>query len=150
MNPNAMRGYLLAALAGLLSLTACAPVTLPGAAPAASPTGITWRAEDIGGGGIIDRSHVTLALGPDDAASGSAGCNRFTARYALTGNRLTITGIASTEKACAPSLMQQEARYIALLAQVAQWRIEPTGALVLTTPQGAPLRFFPEEPVPTR
>jgi len=114
------------------------------------PTGIVWKAEDIGGGGIIDRSHVTVKLGPDDVANGSAGCNLYTAHYGLTDNRLTITGITSTEKACAPSLMQQEARYIALLGRVVRWRIEPTGALVLTTADGAPLRFFSDEPAPTR
>lgn len=145
-----MPRYILAALAGLLSVAACAPMTGP-AATAPSLTGVVWKSEDIGGGGIIDSSHVTLALGPDDGASGSAGCNRYTARYALAGDRLAITGTVSTERACAPALMQQEARYIALLAQVAHWRIEATGALVLTTARGAPLRFFPDEaPVSTR
>lgn len=146
-----MHGQILAALAGLLSLTACAPAIRPGSSsPLALPTGIVWKAEDLGGGGIIDRSHVTLALGPADAANGSAGCNRYTARYALADTRLTITAIASTERACAPALMQQEARYVVLLAQVVQWRIEPTGALVLTTKDGAPLRFFPDEPAQPR
>lgn len=108
---------------------------------AASPMGIVWWAEDIGG--IIDRSHVILFLATDGTANGSAGCNRFTGRYALSRERLTIAGVASTAKACAPSLMQQEARYLGLLAQIARWRIEPTGALVLGTAKGAPLRFFP-------
>lgn len=137
-----MPRYRLATLAGLLSLTACAPMTAPGHSSAATQlTGIVWKAEDLGGGGIIDRSHVTLALGADDVATGSGGCNPYTARYVLTGDKLKISGIASTEKACAPALMYQEARYIALLAQVAKWWIEPTGALVLTTSNGARFAF---------
>jgi heat shock protein HslJ len=129
-----------------LLLASCAPGTAPhGPAIAPPPTDTFWRAEDIGGGGIIDRSHVTLALATDSSASGSAGCNRFAGRYALTGDRLTLAGIASTKKACAPSLMEQEARYIAMLADVVRWRIELTGALVLTTKKGARLHFFPDE-----
>lgn len=140
---TAMPRYLFAGFIGLLSLAACAPMVSAG--PDKSLTGIVWRAEDIGGGGIIDSSYATIALGPNDTAIGSASCNRYTARYTLANNRLTISNISSTEKACAPSLMQQEARYIALLTRVSNWRIEPTGALVLTTTDGAPLRFFPEE-----
>lgn len=139
----AKTGCGLAALAGLLAALGCASTTAPAAG--SPPTGIVWRAEDIGGGGIIDNSHVTLALGPGGVASGDTNCNRYTGRYRLTGRRLTITGIAAAKRACAPALMHQEARYIGLLTQVARWRIEATGALVLTTAHGAPLRFFPDE-----
>lgn len=141
-----MSRYALTVLSGFLSLTACAPMAAPDHASAAAlPTGTVWKAEDVGGGGIIDRNHITLALDPDGMANGSGGCNHYTARYTLAGNQLTITGIASTEKACAPALMQQEARYLTLLGQVARWQIEPTGALMLTTTDAAPLRFFPDE-----
>lgn len=146
-----MTGYRAAATALALVLASCAPGTVPhGSAGAALPTDIVWKAEDMGGGGIIDRSHVTLLLAADGMASGSGGCNRFSAHHTMTGDRLAITAIASTEKACAPALMEQEARYIAMLAAVARWRVEPTGALVLTTTQGAPLRFFPDEPAQPR
>lgn len=136
------------ALASLLSVAGCAPMAAPPngyAAAGPRPTETVWRAEDIGGGGIIDNSHVTLALGADGVASGGTNCNRYTARYSLAGAQLAIAGIASTKRACAPALMHQEARYIGLLAQVAHWRIEATGALVLTTAHGVPLRFFPDE-----
>jgi heat shock protein HslJ len=138
-----------AALPVFLASCASGPA-LHGAAVAAAPTDIVWRAEDISGRGIIDRSYVTVLLAADGQASGSAGCNRFMARHALAGARLTLAGIASTRKACAPALMEQEARYIAMLTDIAQWRIEATGALVLITTKGAPLRFFPEEPAPPR
>lgn len=141
-------GSRLTALASLLSVAGCAPAAAPAngsAATGPSPVGVVWRAEDIGGGGIIDNSHVTLTLGSDGVASGGTNCNRYTARYVLAGSRLTIAGIASTKRGCAPALMHQEARYVALLAQAARWRIEAAGALVLTTAQGAPLRFLPDE-----
>lgn len=144
-----MHSQLLAALSSFLLVAACAPMNAPASgpdAPETALTGIIWKAEDIGGGGIIDRSHITLMLGPENRASGSAGCNRYIAHYRLSGKALTITRIASTEKGCAPALMLQEERYTALLTRVAHWRIEPTGALVLTATDGASLRFFPEEP----
>lgn len=140
---------ILAALSGLLLAGGCAQMNMPasGSTPETALTGITWKVEDIGGGGIIDRSHITLTLGPDNRASGSAGCNRYVAHYRLSGKSLALTRITSTEKACAPALMLQEERYTALLTQIAHWQIEPTGALVLTATNGASLRFFPEEPV---
>lgn len=132
-------------LAAIL-LAGCAPVTGPvDRAPAASPAGTMWLAEDVGGGGIIDRSHITLMLGDGGRASGSGGCNRYMAGYELSGEALRLQPAAATRMACAPALMDQESRYLGLLAQVARWRIEPTGALILTTSDGATLRFFATE-----
>ena len=139
-----------AGLAAML-LAGCAPVTAPADhapadhAPAPSPAGTEWLAEDIGGGGIIDRSHITLTLGDGGRASGSGGCNRYRTGYELSGDALRFEPAAATRMACAPALMEQESRYLGLLGQVVRWRIEPTGALILTTADDATLRFFATE-----
>lgn len=133
------------ALAALL-LAGCAPVTAPvDPAPPSSPAGTVWLAEDVGGGGIIDRSHITLKLGDGGRASGSGGCNRYMTGYKLSGGALRFEQVAATRMACAPALMEQESRYLGLLGKVTHWRIEPTGALILTTADGATLRFFATE-----
>lgn len=119
------------------------------ALPAApSIEGIVWRAEDIGGGGIIDRSYATLTFGDDGQVSGSASCNHYSGSYALDRGTLNFTSVlVATQKACAPSLMNQERRFLAILDAAHRIELLPTGALLLSTPEGKSLRFFPEQPV---
>jgi heat shock protein HslJ len=115
---------------------------------APSIEGIVWRAEDIGGGGIIDRSRATLTFGADGRISGRASCNDYSGSYALDRGALGFTSaMAVTQKACVPSLMDQERRFLAILAAARRIELLPTGALLLSTPEGKTLRFFPEEPV---
>jgi len=110
--------------------------------------GIIWRAEDIGGGGIIDRSRATLTFEADGRISGSASCNDYSGSYALDRGALSFTSaLVATQKACVPSLMDQEQRFLAVLGAARQIELLPTGALLLSTPEGKSLRFFPERQV---
>lgn len=110
--------------------------------------GIIWRAEDIGGGGIIDRSRATLTFGADGRISGSASCNHYSGSYALDRGILTFTSApVATQKVCVPSLMDQERRFLAMLGAARRIELLPTGALLVSTPDGQSLRFFPEQPV---
>ena len=43
---------------------------------------------------------------------GDAGCNRFTGGYTVKGDRITIGPLASTLKACEPSIMDAEASFL--------------------------------------
>jgi len=115
---------------------------------APSIEGIVWRAEDVGGGGIIDRSRATLTFGADGRISGSASCNNYAGSYALDRGALSFTSaLVATQKACVPALMDQERRFLAILGAARQVELLPTGALLLSTPEGKSLRFFPEQPV---
>jgi heat shock protein HslJ len=107
--------------------------------------GITWRAEDIGGGGIIDRSRATLVLGVDGSVSGNASCNAYSGRHVLDGGALAIGELSlASEKSCAPSLMNQEQRFVEVLGAVRRVELLPTGALLVSGPDRQSLRFFPE------
>jgi len=120
-------------------------IALP-AAP--SIEGIVWRAEDIGGGGIIDRSRATLTFDADGRISGSASCNQYSGSYVLDRGALSFTSaLVATQKACVPSLMDQERRFLAILGAARRIELLPTGALLLSTSEGKSLRFFPEQPV---
>ena len=57
---------------------------------APSIEGIVWRAEDIGGGGIIDRSRATLTFGADGRISGSASCNHYSGSLRPRSGRLEL------------------------------------------------------------
>ncbi|MEN3952484.1 META domain-containing protein [Iodidimonas sp. SYSU 1G8] len=128
---------LLTLLFGLavLPLGACAGTQADAdSADPAALTGRTWQVEDIAAAGIIDRSHMTLTLGPDGRASGDTGCNRFGGPYNLSGAALSFGDMMSTRRGCAPALMEQERRYLDALKGVSSWSLRPDGALLL---QGA-------------
>ena len=78
----------------------------------------------------VDSSRVT----------GSGGCNRVFGGYAISGDSLSFTGVASTKMACATG-MDIETAFLAALSRVARWRIVD-GSLELTDAAGALIARF--------
>jgi len=74
--------------------------------------------------GLLPGTAIDLVLS-EGAASGSAGCNRYTGSYSLQGTTLTLRALAATEMACAepPRLMLQESRYLETLQVVTIARV---------------------------
>lgn len=101
-----------------------------GGAPEDLLTGQDWLVEDIGGGGIIDSSHVTLTFA-NGRVSGRAGCNSYFAGYELTGESLRFRQAGATMMACAPALMDQERKFLDALASVTGFDFSDDGALLL-------------------
>ena len=133
----------LAALSLVALMTAgCATTTTSSGGGGSSGViaGPEWKLEDLLGGGIIDRSNVTLTLGPDGQASGSGGCNRFFGSWSVKGSALTLGKIGSTMMACDPALMNQEGKFLRSLETATTYSFTPDGALVIATAQG-PLKF---------
>ena len=126
-----------------LMATACATTTPPtggGGGSGGTIAGPEWKLEDLLGGGIIDRSNVTLTLGPDGQASGSGGCNRFFGSWSVKGSALSLGKMGSTMMACDPALMNQEGKFLRSLETATTYSLTPDGALVITTTEG-PLKF---------
>jgi heat shock protein HslJ len=105
----------------------------------------TYRVEWIGERPLIDRSQLTLTLGEDGRAYGTAGCNHWFASYRLTGDELSFGATGSTRKMCAPALMEQEVRFLDSLGKVRRWDVSPIQQLRLWPAAGEPLRLWPEE-----
>jgi heat shock protein HslJ len=105
----------------------------PAAAAAQALQGSAWVVEGIDERGIIDSSRVTIEFGPRGQLSGRAGCNTYRGIYAQDAGSLGVTGLAGTLMACAPALMNQEQRFLALLGRVQRHEITGDGALVLIT-----------------
>ena len=101
-----------------------------GGEPEALLIGVEWAVEDIGGT-LIDRSRATLDFGVDGRLAGRASCNAYTTTYKLTGESLTIGATATTMMSCAPSLMEQERRFLEILQRVQRFDVGDTGALAL-------------------
>ncbi len=91
---------------------------------AQSPVG-KWLAEDIQGGGVIDRIQTVLEIGEDGEVSGSGGCNRFSGKATISGDAISFSPLVSTEMACSPAVMDQEQKFHAALGAAKAFRIQP-------------------------
>lgn len=99
--------------------------------------GSEWRIENIAGGGIIDDTHATLHFLADGRLAGSATCNRILGSYESSGKQLSIRPSGTTMMSCPEALMKQERKILNLLPTVKSYRIDVTGALILTTADGS-------------
>jgi heat shock protein HslJ len=99
----------------------------------AQPTqveGTTWAVTGInnGKGGVaslVADTNVTLEFGAEARASGTAGCNRYTAGYTADKDALTFAPAAATRMMCAtPGVMEQEHAFLQALTRVATMRME--------------------------
>jgi heat shock protein HslJ len=74
--------------------------------------------------------------------TGSAGCNSYSADYEVSGNKLSISDIASTDMACtAPEgVMDQEQEYLTLLLDTATFQVEGS-QLTISSSDGQVLFF---------
>lgn len=104
---------------------------------------ITWQLEELNQSGIIDNSHITLLFGDENQMSGNSGCNRYMGQYNLEGESLNINPhIASTMMACSVDLlMQQEKLFLEVLANMKNFNVDETGALILQGDDGQTLKF---------
>lgn len=105
--------------------------------------GREWVVDDIGGAAILERSRVTLRFGEDGPVGGRSSCNIFTGNYTLTGESLRLGPAATTRMACAPALMAQEQRFLAILQDVQRFDVDAAGALLLIAAQDRWLRARP-------
>jgi heat shock protein HslJ len=106
-----------------------------GGDPFALLAGATWVVRGITHAGTVaeiapDRP-PTLAFGPDGRLTGSSGCNGYSGRYEISPERLDVGHVASTRRACEPTLMQQEAAFFDALAGTAEYALGADGTLVL-------------------
>lgn len=111
-------------------------------ADAVSPAG-NWLAEDIRGGGVIDRVQTVLEIAQDGTVSGTGGCNRMAGSARIGGDTIAFGPLAATQMACPPAIMDQEARFFAALDAVRGWRIdEARQKLELLDDGGAAVLIF--------
>ncbi|MEG3630644.1 META domain-containing protein [Streptomyces poriticola] len=120
MNRQKQRITLTAAVAALVPLVAACGAeqagggsgggsgTIGAAGPAV--TGVHWSVDSVTVDGRThqapERAHMTI--GDDGRAEGSFGCNTFSARAAVEGDRIRLSDAASTEMACEDMSMAVE------------------------------------------
>ena len=136
----------LAAFALLSLLSACSDVGVSGAAdltlfrwPSNAATGkelaamqspligTSWRAEDIGGRGVIDNAQTTITFDAEGRVAGSGGCNRYFGPVTIGGSAIRFGDIGATRMACVPALMDQEQKFFDALAATRSYRFDDRG-----------------------
>lgn len=98
--------------------------------------GTTWQVEDIDNRGIIDRSMITMDFTESGRISGFTSCNRYFADATVAGKDLSLGGIGSTRRVCAPALMDQEQRLLKALNDSARFAIDKDTWLVIYDAEG--------------
>lgn len=103
--------------------------------PPGELAGTSWRIVSIGGEAVTAPRTPTTAF--DDARiSGSGGCNRYTGGYTVDGDRLMLSGVASTKMACVGAGSDTETRLFAALRGTLRLRYDAAGRMVLTRDDG--------------
>lgn len=126
----------------LILLDASGAVVMTLASQAATLAGTRWNVTMINNGrqaivSVVTGSTVTLAFDAQGRASGSTGCNQFTAGYQATGETLRFSQVASTRRACAdPAVDEQEQAFLRALGSVASLQFE-ADRLELRDPDGS-------------
>ncbi|MCT7352469.1 META domain-containing protein [Streptomyces sp. 15-116A] len=146
---HTQRTILTAAVAALVPLAAACGTEKAGggsssAEPAAPVTGIRWSIDSVTVDGTTHRApsdaHVTLA--DDGRSEGSYGCNTFSARTDVDGDRIRLSDAMSTEMACDDKPMAFESTLARTLTDGGALKAEVNDdRLTLTTADGATIRL---------
>ncbi|HEX8669387.1 MAG TPA: META domain-containing protein [Allosphingosinicella sp.] len=100
-----------------------------------------WVARDINGMPVVS-GPVTFRLEKGGRASGSGGCNSWSAPYDLKAREgIRIGPVTSTRKACEPAVMEQENRYFEILRLAQGYSFYSDRSLSLIAADGRAVRF---------
>lgn len=83
-----------------------------------------WLAEDILGGGVIDRVETRLEITADGSVHGSSGCNAISGTAKIVGDSIEFGPIAATRKACVPAVGDQEQKFFKALGLTRRWQYD--------------------------
>ena len=100
--------------------------TLPGSA---------WKVITFAGQTPLADHPITFEFDNEGNIAGDGSCNRFGGSCKIEGDKIEVGPLRSTRRACQPEIMQQEHKFLALLAAATEWSIEGN-QLVLTGSEG--------------
>ena len=104
-----------AAVLGVNGATA-APMSARATA-ASGLTGRTWVLATLAGKPPVSGTELTIEFTAKRRASGSAGCNRYTGTYKVSGSAIRISRMATTQRACAEPIERQETAFLNALSR---------------------------------
>ena len=107
----------------ILVLAACAsPASQTGGGDL---TGKVWGLTELTGKPPVAGTGISAEFSADGKVSGSAGCNRYSGTYTISGNSITIsTPLAATMMMCDAAVMEQEAAYLKALGEAKTYAVQ--------------------------
>jgi putative lipoprotein len=110
--------------------------------PASALAGTRWVAQLIDGRAVEGERPPQIAFTAQDRVRGTGGCNTLFGVYEAADGHIDLRALGRTEMACAPPIMQQEDKFIAVLDQAVTYRQEGD-ELVITADDGSSVIFRP-------
>jgi heat shock protein HslJ len=124
---------------GMLILAACAS---PGSQQGGDVTGKVWALTNLMGNPPIEGTGISIEFTADGKVAGSAGCNRYSGTYTVSGSNITFSSpMASTMMMCEQAVMDQESAYLAALAEAKTFAVNGD-QLSLSGGDGAQLAVY--------
>ena len=105
-----------------------------------------WAVIEVNGPPVMPGAELTMTFEPEAApppgspgqfvpaagrVGGKAGCNQYGATYSVSGEGLVVSDVFSTEMACEPDLMEQEAAFLDALGKVSMITFDEGGEMEL-------------------
>jgi uncharacterized lipoprotein YbaY/heat shock protein HslJ len=103
--------------------------------------GTSWRLEDLGGAGVLDKIEATLEFTEGGKIAGQGSCNRFFGTAAVSGTTIKLGPVGATLMACADAAMDQEKRYFDALNNAERFAVEGSVLQIFFKGNDKPLRF---------
>jgi heat shock protein HslJ len=126
-------------ITALFSLAACASA---GSQADGEITGKVWILDSLNGAEPVPNTTITAEFTEDGKVGGSAGCNRYSGQYKLSGSNIEFTQpMASTMMACEQAIMDQESAYFQTLSATNSFAINGD-QLTLNNAEGQALATF--------
>jgi heat shock protein HslJ len=103
---------------GMMILAACA-------SSAGDLTGKVWALTELNGAPLPAGVGISAQFTSNGEVSGSAGCNRYSGTYTISGNSITFSSpMATTMMMCDESVMAQESAYLSALGEAKTYTVK--------------------------
>jgi heat shock protein HslJ len=105
--------------------------------------GTAWRADEIGGRGVVDGARSTMEFAKAGQVGGLAGCNQYFGPVSLDGEAVSFGNLAATRMMCPEAQMEQEQRFLEALSAARRLTLTQEGQVLLIFADGSEpvLRF---------
>jgi heat shock protein HslJ len=87
-------------------------------------TGQVWALSELKGKSLATGTGISAQFTSTNKVSGSAGCNRYSGSYTVSGSSITFSSIASTMMACDTLVMAQESTYLNALGEAKTYTVK--------------------------
>ena len=124
---------------GMMILAACAS---SGSQQGGDVTGKVWVLTGLMGKPPVDGTGISAEFTADGKVAGSAGCNRYSGTYTISGSTITFSSpMASTMMMCEQAVMDQESAYLKALGEAKTFAVKGD-QLTLTGGDGTTLVVY--------